>query len=207
MNYENYTDEELIDMIRDGDSASINYLMEKYKPLVKSRAGTMYMLGGEEEDLIQEGMIGLFKALNDYDCGRDASFYTFAVLCVSRQLYSAVKASNRQKNMPLNSYVSFFTAVYGDTDEDGEGKLLLDKISVNEDANPESMVIADEKVRRIWQIIDTSLSSLERSVIELAIIGWDGSEIAAVLGKDKKSIENSLARARAKIKKEYFSQS
>ncbi len=204
MNYENYTDEELIDLIREGDSAPINFLMEKYKPLVKGRASTMFMLGGDEDDLIQEGMIGLFKALNDYDSGRDASFYTFAVLCVSRQLYSAVKASNRQKNLPLNSYVSFFTALSSEGDEDGDGRFLLDKFGDNDNTNPENLVIADEKVRRIWQIIDTSLSPLERSAIELSIIGWDSSEIAAVLGKDKKSTENSLARARAKIKKEYF---
>ena len=100
--YSGATDEELIDRLRDGETGIIDYLMDKYKNLVRHKAKTMYILGGDNDDLIQEGMIGLFKAVRDYDSGRDASFYTFAELCVSRQMYTAVQASSRKKHAPLN---------------------------------------------------------------------------------------------------------
>ena len=101
--YSQFSDEELIDRLRGGDSRITDYIMDKYKNLVRSKAKSMYILGGDNEDLIQEGMIGLFKAIRDYDCGRDASFYTFADLCISRQMYTAVQASHRQKHWPLNT--------------------------------------------------------------------------------------------------------
>ena len=104
--YETYSDEELILLLRDGDNRIMDYIMEKYKGLVRNKAKSMYLLGADNEDLIQEGMIGLFKAVRDYDAGRDASFYTFADLCISRQMYTAVQASGRKKHAPLNSYVS-----------------------------------------------------------------------------------------------------
>lgn len=103
--YGNTTDEELIDRIRQGESQITDYIMEKYKNLVRKKAKSMYILGADNDDLIQEGMIGLFKAVRDYDAGRDASFYTFADLCVSRQMYNAVQASRREKHAPLNSYI------------------------------------------------------------------------------------------------------
>ena len=99
--YEDMTDEELIDQLREGDRPVMDYICDKYKNLVRSKAKSMYILGGDSEDLIQEGMIGLFKAVRDYDCGRDASFYTFADLCISRQMYTAVQASQRLKHTPL----------------------------------------------------------------------------------------------------------
>ena len=108
MDYGQVTDEELIDRLRDGDTRITDYIMDKYKNLVRSKAGTMYILGADREDLIQEGMIGLFKAIRDYDSGRDASFYTFADLCISRQMYSAVQAAGRMKHIPLNTYISLY---------------------------------------------------------------------------------------------------
>lgn len=106
--YAKYSDEELIVQLRDGDHAITDYIMEKYKNLVRSKAQSMYILGADREDLIQEGMIGLFKAIRDYDTGRDASFFTFADLCVSRQMYTAIQAAGRLKNAPLNSYISIY---------------------------------------------------------------------------------------------------
>ena len=103
--YEQYTDEELIVRLRDGEEKITDYIMDKYKNLVKSKAKSMYILGADREDLIQEGMIGLFKAIRDYDIGRDASFFTFADLCVSRQMYTAVQAAGRKKHSPLNTYI------------------------------------------------------------------------------------------------------
>ena len=106
--YQNETDEMLIERLRDGERDITDYIMNKYKNLVRSKAKSMYILGADNEDLIQEGMIGLFKAIRDYDAGRDASFFTFAELCISRQMYTAVQASNRKKHMPLNTYVSLY---------------------------------------------------------------------------------------------------
>ena len=106
--YQGMTDEQLIEKLRDGDQAIMDYLMEKYKNLVRKEANAMYLLGGDTDDLIQEGMIGLFKAVRDYKIGSEASFYTFAKLCVSRQMYSAIEASKRKKHSPLNSYVSLY---------------------------------------------------------------------------------------------------
>ncbi|MDE6713789.1 MAG: sigma-70 family RNA polymerase sigma factor, partial [Lachnospiraceae bacterium] len=103
--YENQTDEELITRIRDGEAEIMEYIIEKYKALVRKKAQRMYILGGDNEDIIQEGMIGLFKAVRDYDAGRDASFFTFADICISRQMYTAVQASRRQKHIPLNTYI------------------------------------------------------------------------------------------------------
>ena len=110
--YFNRTDEELIQLLRDGDGGVMDFIMEKYKGLVRSKAKSMYLLGADSEDLIQEGMIGLFKAVRDYDAGRDASFFTFADLCVSRQMYTAVQASSRKKHAPLNKYVSLLSLIH-----------------------------------------------------------------------------------------------
>ena len=115
--YKGYTDEELIVMLRDGDTAVTDFIMEKYKNLVRSKAKSMFIIGGDEDDLIQEGMIGLFKAIRDYDSGRDASFFTFAELCISRQMYNAVQASGRKKHGPLNSYVSLYSGSEEDEDD------------------------------------------------------------------------------------------
>ena len=104
--YESMTDEELIDSLREGEAPIMDYICNKYKNLVRREAKSMFILGADTEDLIQEGMIGLFKAVRDYDSGRDASFFTFAQLCISRQMYTAVQASKRKKHLPLNTYVS-----------------------------------------------------------------------------------------------------
>ena len=128
--YEQMTDEQLIRRLREGDRAITDYLMEKYKGLVKKEAKAMYLLGGENDDLIQEGMIGLFKAVQDYDTAQEASFYSFARLCVRRQLYSAMEASRRKKHSPLNSYISFYEK---EDPEEGEGAKLMDTIQSFED--------------------------------------------------------------------------
>src|SRR5574344_2722708 len=132
VDYSNFTDEELIQRLRDGENQITDYIMEKFKNLVRNKAKSMYILGADTEDLIQEGMIGLFKAVRDYDSGRDASFFTFADLCISRQMYTAVQASGRQKHAPLNSYVSLYAS--GNEEEDVE---LVNAIASKEVQNPE----------------------------------------------------------------------
>ncbi|MBR6329056.1 MAG: sigma-70 family RNA polymerase sigma factor [Lachnospiraceae bacterium] len=197
--YSGYSDEELIALIRDGDDKVTDLLMDRYKNLVRKKAGTMFILGADRDDLIQEGMVGLFKAVRDYDSGRDASFETFAQLCILRQLYTAVKNSNRKKHGPLNAYVSFYSAT---TDESGrEGELLLNRLSAGEESNPESMMITRERAEHINDVIENNLSPLEREVLDLYITGMSTSQIAGVLGRDPKSTDNALQRLRGKLKK------
>lgn len=191
--YKKLTDEELIRRLRMGETGIIDYLMEKYKNLVRKEANAMYLLGGETDDLIQEGMIGLFKAVRDYQPDREASFQSFANLCIDRQIYTAIRSSNRQKHQPLNTYVSLSSS---DTEEN-----LRD--SWVEHDNPESILIDRENVSALEQEMEKNLSPLENQVLHLYLDGNGYVEIAEILGKTPKSIDNALRRIRKKIKK-YF---
>lgn len=200
--YEKCSDEELIVRLRDGESAITDYIMDKYKNLVRSKAKSMYILGADREDLIQEGMIGLFKAIRDYDTGRDASFFTFADLCVSRQMYTAVQAAGRQKHAPLNTYISLYASAFeGEgTDKGEEGELINSVISQSE-RNPEEVLIDKENLELLEKAIDKELSSFEKQVLDLYLTGMKYSQIARVLGRDDKSTDNALQRIKSKLKK------
>lgn len=197
--YENLKDEELITLLRGGELEVMDYLMDKYKNLVRSRAKSMYILGADTEDLIQEGMIGLFKAVRDYDFGRDAGFYTFAQLCISRQIYTAVQASGRKKHMPLNTYVSFYSTA-SEAGEEGTPVELSNVLS-SEEKNPEEALIAQENVEYIEKIIQSELSILEKQVMDLYLTEIGTVEISKILGIDEKSADNALQRAKTKIRK------
>ncbi len=196
--YEQATDEELIDRLREGDGRVTDFIMEKYKHLVRSKAGSMYILGADRDDLIQEGMIGLFKAIRDYDSGRDASFFTFAELCISRQMYSAVQAAGRMKHIPLNSYISLYGngTEQGDEEENGILSVLADH-----GLNPEDLVIDRESVELLEKQMEQELSNFEKQVLDLYVTGMSYSQIAKVLGRDEKSTDNALQRLKSKIKK------
>lgn len=200
--YEKYSDEELIVRLRDGERAITDYIMDKYKNLVRSKAKSMYILGADREDLIQEGMIGLFKAVRDYDTGRDASFFTFADLCVSRQMYTAVQAAGRQKHAPLNTYISLYTSAFEDDSVDKEetGELINSVISQSE-RSPEEVLIDKENVELLERAIEKELSSFEKQVLDLYLTGMKYSQIARVLGRDDKSTDNALQRIKSKLKK------
>jgi RNA polymerase sporulation-specific sigma factor len=198
--YEGKSDEELIDRLREGESGITDYIMEKYKNLVRKNAKTMFILGADNDDLIQEGMIGLFKAIRDYDSGRDASFYTFADLCISRQIYKAVQASNREKHAPLNTYVSLYTNMTGDQNDEAPIE-LLNLLESEAFDNPEQIVIDQENVANIEAIIDKELSSFEKQVLDLYITGMSYSQIAKVLSRDEKSTDNALQRLKTKLRK------
>lgn len=200
--YEKYSDEELIVQLRDGDHAITDYIMEKYKNLVRSKAQSMYILGADREDLIQEGMIGLFKAVRDYDTGRDASFFTFADLCVSRQMYTAIQTAGRLKNAPLNSYISIYEDYsQRNGNESGEEVKLINSLISPSEQNPEERVIDRENVERIEQMIQKELSSFEKQVLDLYLTGMSYGQIAKVLGRDEKSTDNALQRIKTKIRK------
>lgn len=196
--YEQTADEELIDRLRGGEERIMDYICDKYKNLVRSKAKSMFILGGDSEDLIQEGMIGLFKAVRDYDSGRDASFYTFADLCISRQMYTAVQASQRQKHIPLNTYIS----LYGNTvTEDKEEPSLLEALPDPAELNPETMFLDKERVAYLEKVIENELSSFEKQVLDLYMTGMSYTQIAKVLGRDEKSTDNALQRLKSKIRK------
>ncbi len=186
--YGQCSDEELIERLRNGESEISDYLMEKYKGTVKKRARAMYLIGGETDDLIQEGMIGLFKAVQDYRPDREASFRTFAGLCIDRQLYSAVKNSTRQKHIPLNSYVSL-----SEEEESGSLEGLWSE-------NPEALVIDRENTGILEKEISKALSPMENKVLDYYLRGYGYVQIAEIMGKTPKSIDNALQRIRGKIR-------
>ncbi|MCR5657141.1 MAG: RNA polymerase sporulation sigma factor SigH [Butyrivibrio sp.] len=193
------TDENLIGRLREGESQIMDFIMDKYKDMVKAKAGTMYILGADRDDLIQEGMIGLFKAIRDYDFGRDASFKTFADLCISRQMYSAIQASSRKKHTPLNGYISLYAKPYGQEEDTNSS---LDQIlESTKDRDPEELIIDQENARIIEEFIETGLSEFEKQVLELYMTGMGYVEIAGILGKDEKSTDNALQRTKSKIRK------
>ena len=196
--YESLTDEELITLFRDGDQEAMEMLLNKYKEMVLRKAKSMYILGGDSDDLIQEGMLGLFKAVRDYDSGRDASFRTFAQLCVTRQLYTAVKASSRKKHLPLNTAISLSRPVREDGEEDED---FMDCLEADASSNPEVYLIGQEEMERLEEKIEKELSPFEKQVLELHLTGMGYVEIAHVLNRDEKSTDNALQRIRTKLKK------
>ena len=163
--YKELTDEELIARYMDGDNAVVDFLMDKYKYLVRSQAGNMFLLGADHEDLLQEGMIGLFKAIRDYDPGRDASFQTFAKLCISRQIFTAIEASNRHKHAPLNSYTSL-----SETDSEHYREIRDRLVEMTAIESPETMMIDKENMAQLEDILTAELSVLEKQVFDLYFI-------------------------------------
>ena len=186
--YDTCTDEELIARLRAGEREITDYLIDKYKSLVRTRARALYLVGGDHEDLIQEGMLWLFKAVRDYRPGKEASFATFAGLCIDRQMYSAVASSQRQKHQPLNSFVSLSEPV-------SEQELRL----VDEET-PEEIMISRENVQGMYERIRERLSKFEYKVLELYLKGYDYTQIAEKLGKQPKAIDNALQRIRSKVR-------
>lgn len=196
-------DEKMIERIREGEDSFTELLMNKYKDLVRKKAGSLYILGADKEDLIQEGMIGLFKAIRDFNCERDASFATFADLCVSRQMYSAIESAERKKNVPLNHYVSLDAEFGGEeSSPDGlTGEPFINSLIAEGQRTPEEHVIDQEAFLRLSSLIETELTALEREVLRLNLTGMPTAQIAKVLGREEKSTDNALQRAKGKLKK------
>lgn len=195
-NYIDYSDEELLDRYRDGDNSVADYLVGKYKNLVRFCAKEMYILGGDNDDLIQEGMIGLFKAVQDFDLGRDTSFQTFAQLCVKRQMYTAIQAAGRQKHLPLNSYLSLCRDS-DDAEYGGSVDLSLEMPALR---SPEDEVVDNETVQRLEAALDRELSELEKQVLDLMKLGIGYVEMAHILGRSEKSVDNAIQRIKQKMK-------
>ena len=192
------TDEQLIELLREGKTEITDYLMEKYKDMVRKQARAMYLWGGENDDLIQEGMIGLFKAVQDYDPKEGASFSSFAGLCVSRQMYTAIKASQRNKHLPLNSYVSIYASASDNPEENGLS--IVDTIEAGKESNPELMILGEEYTNAFEEELKEKLSKLERKVLYLHLQGMEYLNIAEFMDKSPKTIDNALQRIKAKAR-------
>ena len=198
--YDRMTDEQLINELRSGDQGIMDYIMDKYKSMVRKKARAMFLLGGENEDLIQEGMIGLIKAVRDYDPVLGNSFYSFAELCVSRQMYSAIEASKRKKHLPLNHYISLYEE--SENHQDGGNKMqLIDMIEPEQENDPEALYFSREYTEAFIEQLKEMLSPFENHVLYLHLMGTDYKKIAEILEKSPKSIDNAIQRIRGKAEK------
>ena len=186
-------DGKLVRLAQSGDNDAMEQLCAEYKDTVRMLARPYFLIGADRDDLIQEGMIGLFKAVRDYKSDKEASFYSFAQLCITRQLSSALEASNRKKHMPLNTYISF-----SQSDSDGTEfeEMLQDDI-----ASPEQLLIEKEKFKEFKEQLWNKLSNMEKKVLQLYLEGNNYTTIAHMLGKSDKSIDNALSRIRQKLKR------
>lgn len=194
--YDECTDEEIINFIRENDENATDYLINKYRDFVKIRARSYFIIGADRDDIIQEGMIGLYKAIRDYK-KTNASFKTFAKICIDRQVMTAIKSANRKKHSPLNSYLSLNMIV---SEEDSD-TTYFEKFQETKALNPEEILIDKENIKTIQQNLNKSLSDFEKKVLSLYLKGKTYLNVAESLEKDEKSIDNAIQRIRKKIGK------
>ena len=196
-NYNKMSDEDLIEVIKSGDKNALDYLIEKYKDLVNMKVGKYFMVGSEREDIVQEGLIGLYKAVKCYSPDKQNSFKTFANMCIERQLITAIKSSNRQKHMPLNTYLSLNTKAY----EDDEESNMLDIFDSHQVEDPLETITKQEYYKTVEKAIDESLSDFEKQVLNRYIKGESYNQIAEKLDTPVKSVDNAIQRIRKKATK------
>jgi len=196
-NFESKNDEDLITLIKSGDKSALDFLINKYKDLVNMKVGKYFIIGAEREDIIQEGMIGLFKAIQSYSHDKQNSFKTFANMCIERQLITAIKSSNRQKHIPLNSYVSLNNNAY----EDEEKSSILDIFDSHLIEDPLDTITKKEYYKYVENTIDRELSDFEKQVLSRYIKGESYVQIAEKLESPVKSIDNAIQRIRKKALK------
>ena len=195
--YSEFADEKIVELSHNGDSAAEEYLLDKYKNFVRSKARSYFLVGADHEDIVQEGMIGLYKAIRDYRPDKLSSFRAFAELCITRQIITAIKTATRQKHIPLNNYVSLNKPLY---DEESD-RTLLDVIIEGRTSDPEEMIINMENIGNIRAKINEVLSGLEQEVLNAYLDGRSYQEIAESLGRHVKSIDNALQRVKRKLEK------
>ncbi len=193
--FRDMTDEEIALLAQDADGAALEYLLNKYKNFVRSRARSYFLIGADHEDIVQEGMIGLYKSIRDFRTDKLSSFRAFAELCITRQIITAIKTATRQKHIPLNSYVSLNKPIY---DEEND-RTLLDVISEEIQSNPEELLISQEDLTLIEGRIGEMLSPLEKQVLLRYLDGKSYQEISDELGRHVKSIDNALQRIKRKM--------
>jgi len=195
--YDLLEDEELIELIQEGESEALDYLIKKYRNFVRVKARSYFLIGADKEDIVQEGMIGLYKAIRDFKEDKLSSFKAFAELCITRQIITAIKTATRQKHIPLNSYVSLDKPIY---DEESD-RTLMDVISGAKILDPEELLINREKLNNIEEKVMELLSDLERKVLALYLDGRSYQEISDELDRHVKSIDNALQRVKRKLER------
>lgn len=195
--FEDLNDEEVVAFAREGDAVALEYLIHKYKNFVRAKARSYFLIGADREDIIQEGMIGLYKAIRDFRADKLASFRAFAELCITRQIITAIKTATRQKHIPLNSYVSLNKPLYDDESD----RTLEDVLAGNKVTDPEELVISREEFLDIESKMSEFLSDLEWSVLMLYLEGKSYQEIAEQLSRHVKSIDNALQRVKRKLER------
>jgi len=195
--YQMSIDEDIVGMIREGDEDALEFLINKYKNFVRAKARSYFLIGADREDIIQEGMIGLYKAIRDFRGDKLSSFRAFAELCITRQIITAIKTATRQKHIPLNSYISLNKPIY---DEDSD-RTLLDIISGSKIADPEELIVSKEEFDNIEEKMGEILSSLEWKVLMYYLEGKSYQEIAVDLKRHVKSIDNALQRVKRKVER------
>lgn len=195
--YENMVDEEIVMLAKDGDSVAEEYLIYKYRNFVKVKTKSYFLIGGDKDDIYQEGMIGLYKAIRDFRPNKLSSFRAFAELCITRQIITAIKTATRQKHIPLNSYVSLNKPMY---DEDSD-RTLMDVLSTIKISDPEELMISNEETCKIQNKMSEVLSDLEMEVLNDYLDGKSYQEIACDLDRHAKSIDNALQRVKRKLEK------
>ncbi|MCL9663271.1 RNA polymerase sporulation sigma factor SigH [Paenibacillus hunanensis] len=195
--YDYQSDEDLVEAVRHGDSEALEYLITKYKNFVRAKARSYFLIGADREDIVQEGMIGLYKSIRDFKNDKLSSFKVFAELCITRQIITAIKTATRQKHIPLNSYVSLDKPIY---DEDSD-RTLLDVICGSPMSDPEELVINKEEFTGLEDKMSEILSDLERKVLMLYLDGRSYQEIAVDLCRHVKSIDNALQRVKRKLER------
>lgn len=193
-NYNSMSDEQLISLVKADDKYALDFIIEKYKNLVNMKVSKYFIIGAEKEDIVQEGMIGLFKAIQGFDNTKQNSFKTFANMCIERQLITAIKTSNRQKHMPLNGYISLNTAAY----EDDEDTTVLEVFDSHQTEDPLDTITKKEYYKRVEDAIDKNLSDFEKQVLARFIKGESYVTIAEKLDTPVKSIDNAIQRIRKK---------
>ena len=191
-------DEELVDRAREGDDKAIETLLHRYRHYARAKARTYFLAGADREDIVQEGMIGLFKAIRDFQIEKNTAFRAFAELCITRQIITAIKTATRQKHIPLNSYVSLNKPAAGAAEGD-EDRPLSDALVGTTMADPAELVISAEEIASIKQSVGRLLSGLETEVLQLYMDGKSYQEIADMLGRHVKSIDNALQRIKRKL--------
>ncbi|MDD6308595.1 MAG: RNA polymerase sporulation sigma factor SigH [Clostridia bacterium] len=192
------SDEALVVLSQSGDDEAMDYLLSKYRGMVKKKARTYFLIGADREDVVQEGMLGLFKAVRDYKAEKNVSFRVFAELCITRQIITAIKRATRQKHVPLNSYISLNRPLVR---QDYESTLMDVMARETGVVDPEEIMIHREQLDVLGTKIEELLSSFERKVLALYVQGKSYQKIGDALGKDQKSIDNALQRIRHKIEK------
>ncbi|MED3661687.1 RNA polymerase sporulation sigma factor SigH [Ureibacillus sp. FSL K6-8385] len=195
--FEKLTDEQLVELVHQGNTEALDYLINKYRVFVKAKARSYFLIGADKEDIIQEGMIGLYKAVRDFKGDKLTSFKAFAELCITRQIITAIKTATRQKHIPLNSYVSLDKPIY---DEESD-RTLMDVITSSESENPERLMINREEYSHFEEKISEILSELEQQVLTLYLDGQSYNEISEELNRHVKSIDNALQRVKRKLER------